>query len=285
MMEEPRPRLDRLAVLFGLLACAAPAAAQLPRVPHLDHIVVVIMENHSYDEARVLPYTSKLIASGSSFATSRGIRHPSQPNYIALWSGSTQGVTSDQCPAPGSPFTAENLGHACEAAGLTWKAYSEDLPAPGNAVCTGTGSRYARKHEPWTNFANLDHANERPYSELATVLAQGTLPNLTFVIPNQCHDQHSCAAAVGDAWLSQNVPALLAAVGSHGIVILTYDEDDRSSKNRILTVFAGDPARSNYKSLRPISHYTVLRTLCDALGIAPFGAAANEKPITDVWAP
>jgi acid phosphatase len=144
---------------------------------------------------------------------------------------------------------------------------------------------YARKHAPWTQFSNLDHSNERPYSEFATVLAQGTLPNLTFVVPNQCNDTHDCALEVGDDWLSQNVPPMLAAVGPRGVVILTYDEDDGSAGNRILTCFAGDPVRPNYVSARPIDHYTLLRTVCDALGLAPFGAAAGEAPITDIWLP
>jgi acid phosphatase len=268
---------------IALAGLCAPAAAQVAAVPRLDHIIIVVMENQSYDDVRLLPYTASLIAAGSSFSSSYGVTHPSQPNYLALWSGGTQGVTNNNCPAPGAPFSVQNLGHACEAAGLTWRAYSEDLPEPGSTVCTANGSLYARKHAPWTQFSNLDHSNERPYSEFATVLAQGTLPNLAFVVPNQCNDQHSCALATGDAWLSENVPPMLAAVGSRGVVILTYDEDDGSAGNRILTCVAGAPVRSNYVSTRTIDHYTLLRTLCDALGLAPFGAATGESPITDVW--
>jgi phosphatidylinositol-3-phosphatase len=269
----------------GLLGVAMPAAAQVTEVPRLEHIIVVVMENHAYDQVRTLPYIASLITAGSSFSSSYGVTHPSLPNYIALWSGGTQGVTNDNCPAPGSPFYVENLGHACEAAGLTWRAYSEDLPAPGSTVCTASSSNYARKHAPWSYFPNLDHMNERPYTDLATDISQGTLPNLAFVVPNQCNDQHSCALAVGDTWLSYNIPSMLAGVGPHGVVILTYDEDDRSAGNQILTCFAGDPVRPNYLSPTVINHYTLLRTLCEALGLAPFGAAANETPITDVWVP
>jgi len=276
-------RSARLTLILALLGVAGPSAAQVSEVPPLQHIIVVIMENHAYGQVRTLPYTSSLIAAGSSFSSSYGVTHPSLPNYIALWSGGVQGVTNDNCPAPGSPFSVENLGHACEAAGLTWRAYSEDLPAPGSTVCTASGSNYARKHAPWTYFTNLDHQNERPYTDLALDLAQGTLPNLAFVVPNQCNDQHSCALSVGDAWLSNNIPAMLHGVGPRGAVILTYDEDDGSAGNRILTCFAGDPVRVNYLSPTVIDHYTLLRTICDALGLAPFGAAVGETPITDVW--
>ncbi len=257
-------------------------------VPRLDHIIVVVMENKTYDQVRVLPYAAGLIASYASFSNSYGLTHPSQPNYLALWGGDTFGVTSDACPAPGSPYSAENLGHACEAAGLTWRAYSENLPEAGSSVCTADNSLYTRKHDPWTNFSNLDHLNERPYSDLAADISGGTLPNLAFVIPNNCDDSHNttqgCTAEFGDTWLSNNVPAMIQAVGN-GIVVLTWDEDDSSlrNNNHILTVFAGPPVQSGYVSTQILSHYTVLRMICEALGIQPFGFAAGQFSITDVW--
>ena len=108
-------------------------------------------------------------------------------------------------------------------------------------------------------------------------------PNLAFVIPNQRHDTHSAASAVGDAWLADNVPALLEAVGPRGIVVLTWDEDDGDAANHILTVVNGEPVKPGYVSTRRITHYTLLRTLCEALGLRAFGAARSETPITDVW--
>ena len=142
-----------LSVLWMLpIGCAAATSSPWPtapaaRVSALDHIIVVVMENKNYDQVRTAPYIASLIASGSSFSNSHAIGHPSQPNYIAMWSGSTQGVTSDACPPPGSPFMAENLGHACEAAGITWRTYAEDLPAAGSSDCTVNGGMYTRKQE------------------------------------------------------------------------------------------------------------------------------------------
>jgi acid phosphatase len=272
-------------VALGSLAVAVlPAASRAQGVPPLDHIIVIVMENHSYAECVGLPYTSTLAASGTTFSNSYALTHPSQPNYIMMWAGSALGVTNDTCPAPGSPFTAENLGHACEAAGISWKAYSENLPAVGSSVCTSPAGLYARKHEPWTNFSNLNHQNELPYTSLALDESLQTLPRLAYVIPNQCNDQHSCALSVGDAWLSQNVPAMIQAVGPRGLVVLTYDEDDHSANNQILTVFVGPLVRSGYVSTTRIDHYSLLRTLCEALGITPFAGAATATTITDVWA-
>lgn len=265
---------------FACTAAVRPAGAA---VPALDHIVVIVMENKSYDQVRVLPYTASLMASYAYSSASYGITHPSQPNYIALWAGSTLGVTSNTCPAPGSPFTAENLGHACETAGVTWKSYNENLPSPGSAVCT-VGSLYTRKHNPWTNFSNLNHANERPFTDLALDIAANQLPRLAFVVPNNCNNTHDCALAVGDAWLQNNVPALIDAVGPRGLVVVTWDEDNNISGNHILTVFAGPQVRSGFVSTETMNHYRLLRTLCDALGVPAFANAASQVPLTDIWA-
>src|SRR4029079_2698110 len=146
-------------------------------VPHLDHIIVVIMENKEYSNALTGPYTQSLVADAGSFSGSYAIRHPSQPNYLALWAGSTPSATTYNGPPFGSPYSAENLGHACEAAGLTWRAYSENLPAAGYAGCTANGSLYTRKHDPWASFNNLNHLNERPYGDLQSDIDAHTLPN------------------------------------------------------------------------------------------------------------
>src|SRR4051794_28596939 len=70
----------------------------LSAIPQFDHVVIVVEENHSYDEiigAADLPYINGLAANGALFTQSFAISHPSQPNYLALFSGSTQGVTTD----------------------------------------------------------------------------------------------------------------------------------------------------------------------------------------------
>src|SRR5262249_19710383 len=163
------------------------------------------------------------IQKGSVMTKSFAVTHPSQPNYLTLWAGSTLGVKDNACPPLGSPFKAENLGHACEAAGLTWKAYVEDLPSAGSS--TRVAGEDVRKHNPWTNFGNLNHTNERPFSEFATDIASGRLPDLAFVIPNDCNNTHDCSVSTGDKWLADHVPAMLAALGPRGFLVLTWDED------------------------------------------------------------
>src|SRR5436309_14754569 len=179
------PHPARLAVTlltFSVILLATPARRTEARpVPHLDHIIVVVMENKDYNTALTGIYTQILVANGSSFSSSYAITHPSQPNYLALWAGSTLGVTNDACPPAGSPYGVENLGHACEAAGLTWRAYSETMPSVGYPGCTYDGTLYTRKHDPWTDFNNLNHLNERPFGDFQNDIGALTLPNLAFV--------------------------------------------------------------------------------------------------------
>lgn len=291
----PRPGrrfLLHLPAMFLALLLVPRMAAAANGVPALNHVVVVVMENKSWAGVQGRPYVSSLIANGAQPFLSFAVTHPSQPNYFALWAGSTLGVTNDNCPAPGSPFSAENLGHACEAAGLTWRAYSENLPSPGATGCSYDGNAstglYTRKHDPWTYFTNLDHQNERPYSDLALDLAAHTLPNLAFIIPNNCHNSHNsgtvgCTVIDGDTWLSNNLPQVINALGPAGVLILTWDEDDGNSGNRILTIFVGPLVKTNYVGTRNTTHYTTVRTITDALGLPAFGLSAAETPLTDIW--
>ena len=243
------------------------------------------MENKSYNEVRTEPYIATLISQGTVFTNSYAITHPSLPNYLALWAGSTLGDTSDTCPPPDSPYTAENLGHACEAAGLSWRSYAENLPSAGSSVCKADSDLYTRKHDPWTDFSNLDHQNERPYSDLALDLTQGKLPRLAFVVPNNFDNMHDSDADQGDAWLSNNLPAMLRGLGPAGMLVLTWDEDNDRSGNHILTVFVGQPVRRGYADAGTINHFTVLRALCESLGLEPFAGAAREPSLGDIWVP
>src|ERR1041384_3798127 len=77
-----RPRPGFALTVCGVLLLGVPGALA-NRVPLLDHVIVIVMENKSYDEVRTAPYTASLVASGTSFSNSFAVTHPSQPNYLA----------------------------------------------------------------------------------------------------------------------------------------------------------------------------------------------------------
>ena len=144
--------LGMMALAVGVCAHSATPTlgGNAPSLPRPDHVVMVIEENHSYSQiidSPDAPYINRLAAQGALFTESFGITHPSQPNYLALFSGSTQGITDNSCP---HTFTTPNLGHNLLAAGLTFAGYSEDLPSVGSIVCSE--GHYARKHNPWVNW-------------------------------------------------------------------------------------------------------------------------------------
>ncbi|MFL5731653.1 MAG: alkaline phosphatase family protein [Chloroflexia bacterium] len=248
-------------------------------VPRPDHVVIVIEENHSYSEiigSSAAPYINGLAGQGALFTNSYAIEHPSQPNYLDFFSGSNQGVTSDNCPYT---FSTANLGSELLGAGLTFAGYSEDLPAPGSTVCTS--GAYARKHNPWVNFTNVPTASNLQFTSFPTDYSR--LPAISFVIPNQNNDMHNGTIGQGDTWLQQRVGPYIQWIGAHNsVLILTFDEDDSGSANRIATIFLGPMVTSGQYS-EHINHFNVLRTLEDMYDLPYAGQSASAATIADVW--
>ncbi|MCW2698857.1 MAG: hypothetical protein JWQ45_392 [Blastococcus sp.] len=249
-------------------------------LPRPAHVMVAIFENE--DAADVLgsaeaPYLTELAASAASFDDAHGETHPSQPNYLALFSGSTQGVTDDRCPVD---LTGDNLAAQLLAAGETFTGYSEGLPEAGYAGCSS--GRYARKHNPWVNFADLPPSVNQPFSALPADYAD--LPTVSFVVPDLCNDMHDCGVAAGDAWAREHLaPYVDWAVEHDSVLIVTFDEDGGSRDNHIATIVAGAGVRATHVGRR-IDHYDLLRTIEDMYGLPPLGKAANASPVTGIWA-
>jgi phosphatidylinositol-3-phosphatase len=254
-------------------------AGQASHVPTPAHTVVVVMENHASSEVignSAAPYLNQLGRQGAVFTRSYAITHPSEPNYLALFSGSTHGVVDDSCPVE---LTAPNLAADLIGAGKTFAGYAEDLPATGSQVCSA--GEYARKHVPWADFRNVPRSASKPFTAFPTDFA--SLPTVSFVIPNLCHDMHDCSVSTGDAWLRAHVSDFARWAMTHdGLLIITWDEDDGSQSNQIPTIFVGQQVRPGRYG-EQITHYRVLATLEAAYGLPRDGNAASSAPITDTW--
>ncbi len=248
-------------------------------VPRPSHVVVVLEENHAYDDIigeSSASYMNELARQGALFTNSAAVTHPSQPNYIALFSGSTQDISDDSCPRT---FDAPNLGQQLIAAGDTFAGYSQSLPDTGFTGCTS--GDYARKHSPWVDFTNVPASANRPFTDFPHDYA--SLPTLSFVTPDLANDMHDGSIEQADTWLRTNLAGYVDWARTHdSLLVLTFDEDDTSHDNHIVTVFVGahvKPGRYDEQ----IDHYGVLRTLETAYGLAPLNSAADATPITDVW--
>jgi phosphatidylinositol-3-phosphatase len=257
---------------------SATASSGMPRP---DHVVVVVMENRSYNDIignPRAPYINELARGGALFTHSFAVAHPSQPNYLALFSGSTQGIHNDSCP---HTFAGPNLGQSLVSAGRTFAGYSEGLPSPGSTVCED--GAYARKHAPWVNFPSVPASANLPFSAFPSDYA--ALPNLSFVMPDLDHDMHDGTISAGDQWLRDHLGGYAAWASSHhSLLVLTWDEDDRSQANQITTVIAGAPVRPGRYDER-IDHYRLLSTLEELEGVPHVGASATVPPVTSIWGP
>ena len=181
-------------------------------------------------------------------------------------------------------FDSPNLGSELLAQQKSFVGYSESMPQAGFTGCASgdpLNPAYARKHNPWVDFGDVPGTSNQPFTAFPSDFA--SLPSVAFVVPNQQDDMHSGSVAAGDRWLRQHMDAYLQWARSHNsLLILTWDEDDNTSANHILTLFAGAHVRAGQYGER-VSHYDVVRTL-EAIEALPFtGDAVSAGTIADVW--
>ena len=275
------------------------AESTRPNLPKPDHIVVVIEENHGYNQiigtpktTPQTPYINKLANEGALFTDSHGVTHPSQGNYLAIFSGSLQGVTNDHCLGPETPYTTPNLGAALFAKGYTFKGYAQNLPSIGSEECnylksalTG-GTVYARKHCPWVNWQG-NKENNFPGDSVSFPMTDfpsdfSKLPTISFVIPDQDHDMHNNSSdtaivRMADDWLQSNLSKYIEWANSHNsLLILTYDEYNFTKDNHIPTIFVG-PMVKQGKYNENINHYSVLRTIEHMYGLEKSGPGQGRS--------
>jgi phosphatidylinositol-3-phosphatase len=281
--------------LLGVLALAAllaaranvhpvkePVQSAASTMPMPAHVVIVVEENHSNAGVvgnKSAPYINSLAANGALMTQSFAVTHPSEPNYLALFAGSTFELASDACPV--SAGAAPNLGSELLAAGYTFAGFSEDLPSVGATACSS--GKYARKHAPWVNFTNVPAAYSVPFDAFNARSEYASLPTVSFVIPNLDNDMHDGTVAQADTWLATNLAAYANwAKANNSLLIVTWDEDDTSANNQIPTVFYGANVQTGTYS-EPVSHYNVLSTLEQMYGLNKTALAANAPAISDIW--
>ena len=265
-------------VVALLVVCAAAGAAPRP-VPAFRHVVVIVLENKARGAVlgnRAAPAFNAFARGGAVLSRYRGVAHPSLPNYLALVSGSTHGISSDctSCVVGGP-----SLADALAAKGLTWKTYAEGLPRAG---WTGPRSgRYAKKHVPFLYFRSvLSKPGWRRNVVPLTQLSPRRLPDFALVVPDMCHDMHDCSVAVGDAWLRRFVPPLLKVEGTAVFVI--FDEAYEAG-NGVPALALGPLVRPGSRFRAAMSHYGLLRTIEDGLGLRRLGRSARVGPVTGIW--
>jgi hypothetical protein len=256
-------RLVLVAAAAALALGAGDTRPQLPTSP--DHVVVIVFENKS--AAQIDAFSAPTFTSlGRRYARLTdyvAVTHPSLPNYLALVSGSTHGITSDctSCSVGGT-----TIGDQLTRAGRSWSAYAEGYPS---------GFGFAKKHVPFLYFRN-GGSHVLPLSRFDAK----TLPDFAFVVPNLCDDMHDCSVATGDAWLKRFVRPLLTLPRT--AVFVVFDEGTDAT-NHVAALALGKLVRAGATFVPRTGHYGLLRTIEDLWGLPRLGAARTARPITGIW--
>jgi hypothetical protein len=280
---------------LGLLAgCGSAPATAPPAHPVAAHstrptkVLLVVEENHTQASAvRGMPYLAAMARRYGHTTADRAVAHPSLPNYLALAGGSTFGVRDDAGPAShrvGGPSVFDRV----IAAHRTAKTYAEAMPAPCFRSAT---SRYGVKHNPWAYFADPgSRLNCRRFDVAAGTPARGPLrgdvnagrlPDVGLLVPDTCDDAHDCPLATADGWLRRWLPVVMAGPDYRSgriAIVVTFDEDDTTGPNTVLTTVIS-PYTSHIVSSTPYTHYSLTRYLAELTGTTPPGAAATAPSL------
>jgi len=301
----------------------ATAATNRSHVKNFQHVFLIMMENTSYGSLignTNAPWIN-FAAAHYGLATSYfGVTHPSQPNYFAITSGSTQGVTSDDT----TTITAPNIVDQLEAQHKSWKAYMQSIFSDGNTdKLASTAGDYGRKHDPFVSYADVQNnparmANVVDFSQFALDLARNHVPDFSWISPDACHDMHGHGTsdandpcnynneqqliALGDAFLQTTVNEIMhsRAWNGNSAIFITWDESDfpfgdtggccdaNPGGGRVVTLVISHDDHHARTSNAPYNHYSLLATIEDSWHLGCLNATcdtANVPPMSDLVGP
>jgi len=258
-------------------------------VPNFSHAVVIVFENKEYGDvvgSASAPTFGALARRYALLTDYRAVAHPSLPNYLALVSGSTHGITID---CTDCAVDARNLADTLARAGKSWKTYAEGLPAPG--FLGASAGRYAKKHDPFLYFDDVIGNEDRlrnvvPLTAFRADVRANRLPDFSLVVPDLCHDMHDCPVATGDHWLAGFLrPLLRSPVLAGGAVFVVFDEGTLAvgGGGHVPALVLGPTVRPNARTAQPLDHYSLLRTIEDSWHLSPLARSAAASPITGIW--
>ena len=249
-------------------------------------------ESNAIVGSSAAPFINSLANSNGLAASYFAVSHPSLPNYLALTAGSTFGIASD---CTGCYVNATNLADQIETSGRSWKAYMEGMPS---SCYVGDAYPYMQKHDPFIYYNDIRtnatrcSAHVVPFTQFGADLSAGTLPNFAWITPDMCNDMHDCSVSTGDRWLASVVPGILAssAFKNGGALFITWDEGStaagccgNASGGQVATLVVAPNSIVGLRSTTNETHYSLLRTIEDAWGLAPLGQAANAAAMREYF--
>jgi hypothetical protein len=269
-------------------------------VPRFNHVLIVVEENHSYSSVMgnsSMPYLNGLASQYGLATQYYADAHPSLPNYFELTLGEGLSITGLSGDSYTDVVTQDNVVRALTAAGKTWKSYQEALPAV--AYLGGDSGAYLQHHNPFVYFSDVQNSptqagNIVSSTQLDADIANSTLPDYAFIVPDVNDDAHNCPAgmstcsddqklAAADQWLSAHIGPLVAgAAFQNSLLIIVFDEGDFSDiaygGGQVATVIASPLAKPGYQSRTFYQHDSTLRLMLEGLGVTDLPGGAATAP-------
>ncbi len=268
-------------------------------VPHFDHVYLIVMENKEYGSIvgnSDAPFLNSLIDQNGLATNYTAIVHPSQPNYLALWSGSIYNVFDNETHHLSGTTIADQL----DAAGKSWMVYEENYPiSSGTPSCymgdTATGGpdgpgTYAGKHNPELSFVDPQKDAQKcanHITNLSHFMANDADFNL--IVPNLCNDMHSCSISEGDTWLNNWLTHSILQTDawnqSDSAIFITWDEGstDKSGGGQVPTIVISRHTPKGFKSDQPANHFTLLRTIEESFGLGCLQESCNHGDLSQFF--
>ena len=305
------------------LAASAHTNMSNGKLKNFQHVFIIMMENTGYTSLIGNPNAPWINFAAQTYGLATnyfGVTHPSQPNYIAATSGSTNGVADDN----DTTINVTNIVDQIEASGRTWKAYMQSLSlCNGNLLASSCGNQlYERKHDPFVSYKDVQNnparmANIVDFSQFSTDLANNKVPDYSWISPDQCTDMHGRGGpstdpcnfgnvqgliATGDAFLSSTVNEIMnsSAWNGNSIIFITWDEsgfpfvdtsgccDANPGGGHVVMLTISHSDHSARTSSVAYNHYSMLSTIEGGwqLGCLAFTCdTANVPQMSDLVGP
>lgn len=278
--------LNKVKWVFALLLMSFSVPSQSTDVTgkHFDRVIYVLFENTNFQVVMRQPFFSQLAHDGALFTNFTAQAHPSQGNYIAMTSGSLYGVQDDK-PVD---LNVGNIADLLEAKGLTWKVYAEDYP--GNCFTGPTSAGYARKHNPFMSYLNIQKnfkrcANIVNAKQFEQDASRGELPNYIFFVPNLRDSGHDSNVMFADAWYEMHFSKFVndPKFMERTILISSFDESGNDNRNQIYTSVFGAKIKPGVYSDR-LNHYSLLQMIEDNWQLGNLGKEDVSAPVMpNIW--
>jgi hypothetical protein len=268
---------------------ASPTGSPSVNLPNFSHVYVIVLENTEFSGivgSSSAPYINSLIAQYGLSTNSYAVAHPSEPNYIAMTSGGTQGITDDGV----YNLAVNNVFDQVDASGRTWAAYQQGYPGgcyTGSSALplidgAGKAGGYVRKHNPAISYTSISSNPARCANITSLASFNPAAANFEFITPNLVNDMHDGTVADGDNFLKAFLPQITgSAAFANSVVFITFDEgtSNINGGGQIATIAITPNMTPGYKATGAYTHYSLLRTIEQAWGLPYLGNAASAAPM------